>query len=247
MRERPGPVGLRLTGEIRSEPVPRPSGGIRWLIRLAPSDERAYAAPLRIAGPLVAATGGPHAHANRLLGWRDGLPQLEPWPVARGRWRADARRMALRSRVVATADVRDCYASIGPVVVQERLQAIGVSEPLVGWVRAWLRTFADRGVRGLPVGPTPSAVLADAVLSIGDHALRAAGVAHVRWVDDVAIFATGRREAAAALDVLRTTWAAAGLEPNEAKVAIHPDPNGWVLDGGWRRSSTSARCDNPAS
>ena len=247
MRERLGPADLRLTDEVRSGPVPRPGGGIRWLVRLGPSDERAYAAPLRIAGRRVAAASGPHAHANRILGWRDGLPQLEPWPVARERWRADARRLALRSRVVATADVRDCYASIGPVAVQERLQAIGVAEPLVGWMRAWLRMFADRGVRGLPVGPTPSAVLADAVLAIGDHALRSAGVAHVRWVDDVAIFASGRREAAAALDVLLAAWGAAGLEPNEAKVRLHADPVGWLLDGASRHSWTSARCDNPAS
>jgi hypothetical protein len=94
-------------------------------------------------------------------------------------------------------------------------------------VDAWLQAFAGRGFRGLPVGPAASAVLAEGVLAAGDHALRSKGTMHVRWVDDVAIFAASRREAMAALDTLIAAWRSIGLAPNEAKIALHTDAVAW--------------------
>lgn len=248
MRDRPGPSGPGLRGATRLELAPKPDGGFRSLVRLDREDERGYAAALRRGAPLLAADLGPHAHANRLLGWRDGLPVLEPWWRARRRWRWEARRLARGSRFVVTADVRDCYASIRASVVRERLLALGVAREAVEEVDVWVRAFAVRGIRGLPVGPAPSAILADAVLACGDHAIRRTGIAHLRWVDDVTIFATDRREAVGALDELVVAWGAAGLEPNDAKVALHRDPLAWLAATETRASllAPSPRCDNPA-
>lgn len=235
MRDR-GPDHLRLRGAISLEPTPKPDGGVRSVVRLAPADERGYAASVRPAVHILSGALGPRSHANRVIGWHDGLPVLEPWRRARRRWRAEARRLALRSRIVVTADVRDCYPSIEAGVVRERLLELGVAHATVGKIEGWLRSFAEHGVRGLPVGPAPSALLADVVLAPGDRALRGLGVSHLRWVDDVTIFAPGRREAQAALDEVRRTWRAAGLDPNDAKTGTHPDPPAWLASAGGHAS-----------
>jgi len=72
----------------------------------------------------------------------------------------------------------------------------------------------------LPVGPEPSAVLANAVLAPVDLAVAAAGVPHVRWVDDVVAFVPGRRRAVRVTDAVRRELEAMGLRPNEAKTRI---------------------------
>jgi hypothetical protein len=73
------------------------------------------------------------------------------------------------------------------------------------------------------VGPPPSAILANAVLSAVDEGLRQAGVFHMRWVDDVVAFATGRRGALSAMDALRRGLDRMGLEPNPSKTELMTD------------------------
>ena len=82
----------------------------------------------------------------------------------------------------AVADVRDCYASISPETLAELLG------PEAAHAIAFLRRFHECGVRGLPIGPEPSAILANAVLSRLDDAIRRSGVRHLRWVDDIALW-----------------------------------------------------------
>ena len=66
-------------------------------------------------------------------------------------------------------------------------RAGGAPEPLL----AQLARLGQTGVRGLPVGPDPSAWMAEAVLAIADERARLAGTAPIRWVDDV-VFAGDR-------------------------------------------------------
>ena len=79
---------------------------------------------------------------------------------------------------------------------------------------------------GLPVGPIASAVLADAVLAAGDDAIRVTGTAHVRWVDDVAIFAPDARTRAVAFEALRRAWASLGLQLHDGKTVLLDEPGG---------------------
>ena len=109
-------------------------------------------------------------------------------------------------------------------MLARRLSAIGAPEDCVDEIASWLRAFAEAGVEGLPVGPAVSAVLADAVLSAGDDAIRGAGAAHVRWVDDVAIFASDARTRTEALLALRRSWASFGLEIHDGKTVLFDDP-----------------------
>ena len=225
MDRRSTSIRHRPSGPLAQRIVPKPSGGTRRLVVLAPLDERAFARSVVRLAPVIRRALGPESHANRPTGWdpRHGL-LLEPWRQARRRWHADVRHMRNQGHLVTVTDVRDCYGSITTPVVEQRLRAIGAPEEGIVAIGSWLHGFTDAGVEGLPVGPVASAVLADAVLAAGDDALRTTGTSFIRWVDDVVIFAPDRRARVAALDTLRTAWAALGLEMHEEKTGSLDDP-----------------------
>jgi hypothetical protein len=108
------------------------------------------------------------------------------------------------------ADVRDCYGSISPETIASLLG------PDASHAVALLRHVHERGVRGLPIGPEPSAVLANAVLGEMDRAIRRTGIRHVRWVDDVVLWGA-RPDVRRALCALDDVTGRMGLSLHEGK------------------------------
>jgi hypothetical protein len=201
-------------GESGAAPSRRP------LARLDPRDEASYASAVGRLVPAIEARLGPDVLANRALG-RGALEHttLESWVEPRRGFHRALRRLAGRGDVTMI-DVLDCYGTIRPHTVESALGPLHRRDA-AGIVRL-LGRFEDAGVRGLPVGPEPSAILANAVLSGLDRALDRAGVRHVRWVDDVAIAsgdeASARRALGAAVEALE----ALGLALNERKTRVLP-------------------------
>src|SRR5205807_804496 len=111
--------------------------------------------------------------------------------------------LSAHGRLVVHADVRRCYPSITPGTVAGALEELGACGEDVRAVVALLDRFQEEGVSGLPVGPDPSAVLANAVLASVDRTLERLGCRHVRWVDDVWASARDADHARSALDRLR--------------------------------------------
>lgn len=124
-----------------------------------------------------------------------------------------AAREAKPGTVFATADVRDCYGSIGPSTVSSAFGTTATE------LVAFLRRLVDDGVRGLPIGPDPSAVVANAILGHLDEGVRSTGADHVRWVDDLVLWGS-RREVNRALDALHRAAAELRLELHEGKTRI---------------------------
>lgn len=204
--------------DARLVPVPKAGGGTRWLTRLDPAGEAAYRRAVRpLAGPIERSLG-PEVLALRAgptaRGWR-----LRPWRPARDGWQRAIRAATDRApagTTFAVVDVRECYRSIAPETLVALLGP--AAEPAV----AILRRLRTEGVRGLPIGPDPSAILANAVLGELDRSLRATGVRHVRWVDDVVLW--GRDDdVGRALGALRLAAAGAGLELHERKTRVLAD------------------------
>ena len=207
---------------IHVETVSRAGGGERRLARLEPHDDRRYAASVLRVMPHVEHTLGPQVIANRACRTRSGLV-LEEWTSARTTFRQRVRSGLQASGAVFVGDVRACYGSMRPEVVMTSLAAAGVPGPDASAVAEILRSFEQRGLRGLPIGPTPSAVLANAVLSPVDRALREAGLGALRWVDDVVVFAPDLASAKKAGDRFRLALATLGLEANEDKTRVIGD------------------------
>jgi len=180
-----------------------PSGKRRWLTSLDPREARSYADAVSVAFPRLQV--GPRSFA---VPTRPG----RPWP-ARHAWQRTVATEFASATLVIVSDVADCYPSIGERAIRKAVRRAGGDPALLV---AQLRHLRAGGVRGLPVGPSPSATVAEAVLSIADARARAAGVVPIRWVDDV-VFAGDRDAVRRAERAWRATLEELGLHENEAK------------------------------
>jgi hypothetical protein len=196
--------------------VPKPGGGHRLLTLLDRADEARYVAVVERVAGLVERSLGAQVLANRAV---EGTA-LAPWrPAWRRLLRARA-ELSGRGRFVVHADVRRCYPSITSGTVARALDELGACEDDARAVVSLLDRFQETSVPGLPIGPDPSAVLANAVLASVDHTLRSEGFQHVRWVDDVWAAARDADHARRALDRLRGALRRLGLEVHEDKTEI---------------------------
>ena len=210
--------------------IPKPGGGDRVLTVLDPAGEAAYRDAVAAAAPIS-------GYARGAI-----LDPMAPatLAVARGRWRAALHRAITPGACFVVSDVADCYPAITPAAVVAGCRAAGAPWASIERVLAVLSRIRAAGAGGLPVGPAPSALLADVVLGIADRAAAQAGATVVRWVDDVAIVAPGVGRARRAFDA----WAAAlrglGLEPHEGKTRTLTDHvEAWAQVTGLRPSDPS--------
>ncbi|HEV2950888.1 MAG TPA: RNA-directed DNA polymerase [Actinomycetota bacterium] len=202
----------------RFEPIPKPGGGLRWLTRLDPAGDDEFREAVRPLAGRIERALGPEVFALRTLPASDGW-RLAPWGPARAGWRRTLKRVVREARpgtTFAVADVRDCYGSISPETIAALLG------PEAARAIAVLRRLHDRGVRGLPIGPEPSAILANAVLSEMDRAIRRIGAQHLRWVDDLILWGA-HSDVGRALDTLDDRAARMGLELHETKTRLLAD------------------------
>jgi hypothetical protein len=202
----------------RVEPIPKPGGGWRWLTQLDPADAAVYREAVRPLVGRIETALGPEVLALRTQPTSDGW-RPAPWGPARAAWRRRIGKIigeATSGTTFAVADVYDCYGSIS----QETIAAL--LGPAAAHAVAVLRHLHDLGVRGLPVGPEPSAVLANAVLSEMDRAIRWTGVRHLRWVDDVVLWGS-HVDVRQALDTLEGAAARLGL-------TLHPEKTRLLAD-----------------
>ncbi len=227
-------------GPIRWELEPKPGGGTRRIARLTPADELAYARAVARVARSVERSRGPATFANGVARVGPAGIAIRAWSPQRARWRRRAARLLADASVVLVTDIRDCYASIRPDVVGARLRGCGAPSDAVDPILRCLRLFEALGVDGLPVGPAASAVLAEAVLVAGDQALDAAGALYVRWVDDVAVFATERGTGTAALTELHRAWASLGLVAHDGKTATLDAIEGWPRSVAMSTSAVTA-------
>jgi len=191
---------------------------VRWLTRLEPAELARYEAAV---GPLVGRierTLGTEVFSIRARrsghGWG-----VAPWRPARRAWRRALRSAITGAKpgtIFARADVRDCYGSISPSVIR------GLLGPDADGLDRVLGAFRDLGDCGLPVGPEPSAFVANAILARLDGTLRHAGVQHVRWVDDMIAWGDVG-DVARAMDRLAASAEALGLALHDRKTRIFED------------------------
>ena len=198
--------------------IAKPGGGLRWITLLDPAGDAEYRQAVSPLAGRIERALGPEVFAIRTRpapgGWRPA-----PWGPARAAWRRAIRDVVdrpSRGTAFAVADVHDCYGSISPETVEALLG------PEAAHAVAVLRRLHERGVRGLPIGPEPSAVLANAVLSEIDRAIRRTGAQHLRWVDDLVLWGT-KVDVSRALDSLDDITGRMGLELHRTKTRLLAD------------------------
>ena len=222
--------GLEPLEPIVVETIPKAGGGERALVRLCEGDARRYAVAVLDVLPEIERGLAPTVFANRAAAGMFG-PVLEAWRPARARYRQALAEATSGPRPVCfLGDVSDCYGSIGPPLVGRALRSMGADPTRARRIERLLSSFDARGVRGLPVGPAPSAVLANAVLASVDEAVsRATGAPVFRWVDDVVVVGDDRRSAVEAASAFSRSLRALGLEPNPMKTRVVDGPASILL------------------
>jgi hypothetical protein len=214
-----------LVERVPSRPPPAPARDPRPVSLPPPLASRYLRLVAEVALRIDAALG-PGVAANRVAIARADPPALalRPWRRERAAFVRRLSSMAGRARCLAIADVRACYPSIAPHAVERTLARLDVTPRSAAEIGRFLEGLAAAGIRGLPIGPDPSAVLANAVLSGVDRAVSDRALDHLRWVDDVVIACRDPAEARTALELVRRALADVGLEPNERKTRIVTDP-----------------------
>jgi hypothetical protein len=164
---------------------------------------------------------------------------------AGGLWNQDASYNSFQERtrevltsesaaVVAETDISAFYHRIAPHHVGVSLEQIGVNGKIAQAVTNILRSYSSNG---LPVGPSASALFADAILSPIDWDLKSQGFRFLRFNDDYRFFCRGEREAKNALRVLANSlWRTSGLTLHDPKTQVvnrdeyleNLKPDGWL-------------------
>lgn len=207
---------------VRSLVAPWPGKSGRVLTCLGEPASAEYALVVAAVAPRIEAGLSDRVHGGRVTSM-DPL-MIEPWREARARHRQAALDLAVRATTAMRLDVSDCFRSIGVRQVREALVRMGAEGAATERVCAFLERTRLAGIPGLPVGPEPSAVLANAVLCPLDAAAEIPGVSHVRWYDDLLLFAGSIRDALLAEEALDGVCRGIGvrLHPGKRRIAAGP-------------------------
>ena len=209
--------GLYRPQPLQAVPVPKAQGGVRVLAIPAVRDRVLQTAVARQLGPRL-----DPGFDDASFGYRPGRS------VAMAVQRVVRHRDA-GLRHVLDADIEAFFDHINHAVLlaalRERLPQAGPLMPLIElWLAADLRRLPQGEgrllERGVPQGSPLSPLLANLYLHPLDAALRAAGLAAVRYADDFVVLADDHRGAHAALAVARQVLDTLHLRLHPGKTRI---------------------------
>lgn len=169
--------------------------GLRRATQLDPLDSLVYAAMVFEVAQIIDASRVPR---DVVCGYRVAEPEVlaESGVLYRSGDRKvlaeQAREAAAGARCVLVADITDFYNQISDKKLQQALEDAGIKERRARNMVQFLARVRDhaptRGIRGIPVGPHPSALLAECTLTEVDRFLQRSGAKYVRLNDDFRIF-----------------------------------------------------------
>jgi hypothetical protein len=179
--------------------VPKPGAGFRVVTQLDPIDAIIYAALSYEAAPGVENSRIPRDRRiacsyrvdldpkGRLFASESGWPQ----------YHEHSKHLAETGLYthVLLADIADFYNQIYSHRVQSALEIANVPPARSRNVEQFLLSLTAKQSRGVPVGPSASILLAEALLTDVDNFLLRSGVPFTRFVDDFRIFCTSKRQA----------------------------------------------------
>jgi hypothetical protein len=179
--------------------VPKPGGGFRVVTQLDPIDAIIYAAIAYEAAPGIENNRVPRDRAIACSYRLDLNPKGQLFASETG-WpdfHVHSKHLADKGFYshVLLADIADFYNQIYSHRVQSALEAANASPARANNVERFLLSLTAKQSRGVPVGPSGSILLAEAVLTDVDNFLLRLGAPFTRFVDDFRIFCTSKREA----------------------------------------------------
>jgi hypothetical protein len=121
---------------------------------------------------------------------------------------------------VAVSDITGFYDNIDIGRLIRRLQDLTDQNDVLGLLSSCLNRWAGARGRGIPQGHSASDVLAKVYVEPIDRMLQDEGLVHLRYVDDIRIFAHSELEASRAIALLSRLAYREGLSLQSAKTEI---------------------------
>lgn len=115
-----------------------------------------------------------------------------------------AARHAEKSSHILYCDIADFYNQVYHHTVENQLISAGLPNQAIKWIIGLLESTTAGVSRGMPVGPHPIHLLAEATLIPVDNSLVAAGLRFIRYADDIVVFCKSERESRTALASIAT-------------------------------------------
>ena len=212
--------------------IPKKSGILRPYTLLCVEDQIAYQAAVNLVAERMYRHVRPryfkevfgHLYAGKSSQWF-----YRKWQKGHRAFNDAARKAVDKGyRITASFDLTACYDSVDHGVLKHFLEKQfkcehEFCELLTSWLSRWTATETRiYHNHGIPQGPLPSGLLAEAVLQHFDQNLRhERSVRYLRYVDDIRLFATREGQLRKILIRLDHLSKDIGLFPQASKISIH--------------------------
>jgi hypothetical protein len=205
---------------------PKAKYGFRVITQLDPLDLLVFAATIKEIAPDIEARRIPVSD-NRVFSYRyshDPDGGLFDSSVGYSQFQSETQRILSESpgiTHVATADIADFYSRIYHHRLEGALQDATARASHVSAIRHLLRGWNETETFGIPVGNSPSRLLAEITIADVDQALLANQVNFIRYNDDYRIFADSHSRAYRHIAFLaETLFSSRGLTLQPQKTAV---------------------------
>lgn len=188
-------------GLPRSIAWPKARGGYRVVHQLEPLDAIVY----------IALT---HAVIDQISAARMGAEVACSYRIARDyssffsegsgfdRYRVRCEQLSQQYKFVLSTDIADFYNQIYLHRVGNAIESATGDAKAGLQLEQFITRLNNKASQGIPIGPAPSVVLAEAVMIDVDQLINSMGLDHVRYVDDIRIFGDSRERLESCLEEL---------------------------------------------
>jgi retron-type reverse transcriptase len=189
-------------GASRRFIVPKDEISYRQATQLDPQDSIVLSAILHQFGAGVEARRKP---ADRVFSYRFAPSADHGLYASQSGWNkfwSTVAKKASSSPIIAYCDIADFYNQIYHHTVENQLIESGFPNQITKWIVRLLESTTAGVSRGVPVGPHPIHLIAEATLIPIDNSLEIQGIDFLRYADDILIFCSSLDDAKLCLSKL---------------------------------------------
>jgi len=171
---------------------PKARGGYRVVHQLEPLDAITYVALVHaVAQQISDARMG----AEIACSYRIDLDDSSFFSEGSGFsiYRQRCEQLSNECEYVLSTDISDFYNQIYLHRVGNAVESAASSDA-GKQIEAFISRLNNKASQGIPVGPSPSVILAEAVMIDVDQYILSAGFEHVRYVDDIRVFSNSKKD-----------------------------------------------------
>ncbi|RKH04688.1 RNA-directed DNA polymerase [Corallococcus carmarthensis] len=169
---------------------------------------------------------------SKAISWSEGTIRQSHWISEGGSWFKDAysgwkhfREKSIQTilngaKFVFITDISGYYENIDLSKLSSDLKNLSIPTKTADQISSCLNKWAGPRRRGIPQGYNPSHLLGELYLDSFDHNLQDEGFTHLRYLDDIRVFARTEQEARRALHRVTVLLRERGLNLQTSKSKI---------------------------